>query len=400
MTTHLWQIQLQVPQGNFLLDIDCHSDARVLGLFGPSGSGKTTCLEAIAGLRRHAKGALRCDNQVWLDSNKKIRLKAEQRNIGYVPQDHLLFPHLNAEANIRFGMPRDRSASPSAPLANQARLPETNGMEAEESQTNGAIGMSHPSHSQNAEAHFQDVVEVLELRHLLKHRIHQLSGGQAQRVALARALCAQPSMLMLDEPLAALDEALRHRILPFLLKIKNHFKIPILVVSHNALELQALCDEVIALKDGRVAAQDTPVAIFTQPDIYSKAAHHSFENTLQGKLVGHQTHSSQIQIGKTHLTTLQLKELKIGSSVLISIAASDILVSKQAVEGLSARNSIEARIERIDTSHSEVLVHTSLHNSDKHLIAELTFNAVEALNLQVGQPVYLFIKSSAISTYA
>lgn len=359
MSAQLWQIQLQFQQGDFLLDVDCTSDARVLGLFGPSGSGKTTCLEAIAGLRRHAKGKLSCGEQVWLDSRHDIRLKAEQRHIGYVPQDHLLFPHLNAEANMRFGM----------------------------------------AQSANTESHFQTVIEVLELQHLLQHPVHQLSGGQAQRVALARALCAQPSMLMLDEPLAALDEALRHRILPFLLKVRNHFNIPILVVSHNAFELQALCDEVIALKDGRVVAQGAPVEIFTRSDIYPKASPQSFENTVEGKLIEHRSHGSRIDIGHNQLTVPKLEGIAIGSSVLASIPASDILIAKQAIEGLSARNNLKARIEKIDTSSSSVILHTHLENSGAAIIAELTPDATEALDLQTGQPVYLIFKSSSITTY-
>lgn len=360
MSTPLWHIQLQVQQGSFTLDIDCQSDARVLGLFGPSGSGKTTCLESIAGLRAQTRGTLRCREQVWLDSKTACCLKPEQRGIGYVPQQHLLFPHLTAEQNLRFGQ----------------------------------------TDSTSSQKLFNDIVDVLELRHLLDHRIHQLSGGQAQRIALGRALCSDPRMLMLDEPLASLDAALRQRILPFLVKVREHFKIPILIVSHSAFELQALCDEVITVKDGQVTGQGTPNEIFTKAEHYHSATSDGFENILQGKVIDHTKHGSLVQIAPGCSISVLGNRGKLNDTLMVGIPANDILIAKNPVKGISARNRLPARIENINTVGNSVALTTRLHEaSNTALVVELTIDAIEDLSIAVGDSLHLYIKSSAIKFY-
>jgi molybdate transport system ATP-binding protein len=223
-----------VPLDRFTLDIDCECTHRVTGLFGPSGSGKTTLIESIIGLRKRARGYIACGASVWMDSEQLIFVKTEHRGIGYVPQDHLLFPHYNVRKNLECGVAR--------------------------SQSKGA----------DFAAIFKEVVEVLELDSLLNRKTADLSGGEKQRVALGRALCSCPRVLMLDEPLASLDLELRDRILPFLIRVKDHLKIPILMVSHNPMELQALCDEVMVLREGKIIAQGSPQDVFTREDIYLK----------------------------------------------------------------------------------------------------------------------------------
>lgn len=362
MTSKIWNIQLLLQQGSFQLELSCQSHARVLGLFGPSGSGKTTCLEAIAGLRRNATGTLRCGDDVWLDSASNRCLKAEQRGIGYVPQDHLLFPHLNAEQNLRYGMPRVAGA----------------------------------------ETHFNTVVEVLDLGHLLEHHPHQLSGGQAQRVALGRALCAQPRMLMLDEPLAALDAELRRRILPFLIEVRDRFNIPMLVVSHNPLELQALCDEVIALKDGSQTHQGTPLEVFTALEANRDDNPSGFENILQASVIQHDTHSTQIQLTTdATLTIPRHTSAPISQRLLIGIPSRDILVALTPIKGISARNTLIVRIDQIDTHCDHVLLRTTLTTPEAiPIVAELTPDACHELHLEPGQQVYLIIKSTSISVHS
>ncbi|MEE3178395.1 MAG: ATP-binding cassette domain-containing protein, partial [Verrucomicrobiota bacterium] len=177
---------------------------RVTGLFGASGSGKTTWLETMAGLRRSARGFIQFGETVWLDSDARIDVPPEQRGIGYVPQDHLLFPHMTVRRNLQSGQQR-------------------------------AAVSGH-----DFKRMLEDVVDVLELDSLLERGVRELSGGERQRVALGRALCSGPRLLLLDEPLASLDLQLRLRILPFLQRVRDHFDVPMLVVSHNPIELQAL----------------------------------------------------------------------------------------------------------------------------------------------------------------
>jgi len=363
MSEQRWQIRLQLQQQQFTLKLDCSSTARVLGIFGPSGSGKTTCLESIAGLRPPAAGYLACGKYIWFDSKQALSLHPEQRGIGYVPQEHLLFPHLSARQNLQYGTQR----------------------------------------SQDAAALLQEVIEVLDLSNL-DRPIDQLSGGERQRIALGRALCSGPQALLLDEPLASLDATLRLRILPFLIKMRQRFNIPMLVVSHNPLELQALCDDVIALRNGEVIAQGTPITVFTNSDIYGSASAEGFENLLTGNVREHTAHSTSLALapGQTGPSlTLLRQNSAIGSPLTISIPANDILIATESIHGLSARNRLPATIQQIQTLAGKVILTAAIKGVQATpLVVELTPDAIEELNLTLGSAVDLIIKSSSIAVYS
>ena len=366
MNQPIWEICLRLTQGNFRLDIDCRSDARVLGLYGASGSGKTTCLESIAGLKGGAEGRLRCNNQLLLDSNQGIRLSPEKRGIGYVPQEHLLFPHLNTRQNLEFGLKRTNNTNKATAIANE-------------------------------------VIQVLELAHLLKHRVDQLSGGQRQRVALGRALCSAPRILLLDEPLASLDAPLRQRILPFLVKVREHFKLPILIVSHNPLELQALCGEVIALSNGTVLTRGTPIEVFTQNELYQSAAAEGFENIFPAIVEQQTRHGSTLRLGPDGAgpyLSVSSQAIAPKESLSVGLPASDILVATQTVKGLSARNHLPATIRELKSIDGMVVATALLRGIDlPPVVVELTSDAIEELELKEGQAVDLIIKSSSIAIY-
>lgn len=204
-------LELTLAQGSFQLDVNERIEAQTLALFGPSGSGKTTVLEAIAGLRHPQAGEVVIDERILYSSARRIDVRPQHRRLGYVPQDVLLFPHLNVRHNITYGTRH----------------------------TDGAILLDR-------------VLEILEIAPLLDRRVNGLSGGERQRIALARALMANPSLLLLDEPLAAVDVALRRRILPYLLRVRDEFKLPMIYVTHDAGEARTLADHVIVLEDGRV----------------------------------------------------------------------------------------------------------------------------------------------------
>ena len=219
------QCRYRHPSG-FELDVAFETNARVTALFGPSGCGKTSVLMLIAGLLRPQTGRIRLGDRTLADcdfgsgSESKIFLAPERRSIGLVFQDHCLFPHLSVEGNLRYGLRRRRRA--------QQRI------------------------------EFDRVVETLELGELLRRSPRALSGGERQRVALGRALLASPDLLLLDEPLAALDEALKERILNYFERVVERWQIPLIYVSHNVAEVQRLAERVVVLDQGRVIAQGAP----------------------------------------------------------------------------------------------------------------------------------------------
>ena len=224
---------ISLPLGHIQLKLNVECPHRITGLFGPSGAGKTSLLEVIAGLRHPATAFIQLGTHVLADTAKGIHIPTEHRAIGYVPQDLALFPHLSVLENIRYG-------SPSSP---SVQLP------------------------------VEHIVEVLEISSLLDRKIQMLSGGEKQRVAFARALLASPRLLLMDEPLASLDQSLKERIIPHLLRIRDEFHIPMLYVSHDAGEIISLCDEVLVLDRGTCVQKGIPGELFaasTRPHHYLK----------------------------------------------------------------------------------------------------------------------------------
>ena len=205
-------IDISLKQGTFSLDAAVNLDARVAALFGPSGSGKTTILDTIAGLRTPDRGSIAVGERVLFSSSARINLPPHQRHVGYVPQDVALFPHMDVRRNLLYG--RHPGASPD----------------------------------------FDRVVGMLEIDKLVDRRVTDLSGGERQRVALGRALMSGPSLLLLDEPLAAVDVPLRKRILPYLRLVRDDLKLPIVYVSHDREEVDALADVVVSLVEGKVVS--------------------------------------------------------------------------------------------------------------------------------------------------
>ena len=225
--------RLRLPLASFALELDARLDAPVTGLFGASGAGKTSLLETVAGLRRPADGRISLDGTVLTDSTARIFRPPESRGVGFVPQDSALFTHLDVRANLCYSQRMRHPATPP--------------------------GIS-----------YEHVCDVLNLGSLVARRIGSLSGGERQRVAFGRALLAAPRLLLLDEPLASLDRELKDQILPYLKLIRDEFKIPMLLVSHSADEMVALCDDVLVLEQGRCVRRGPPAGLF----VVSPRPHH------------------------------------------------------------------------------------------------------------------------------
>lgn len=209
-------LDFTLRQGDFALELHERLDAKAVALFGPSGAGKTTALDAIAGLRRPEWGEIHVGERTWYSSHTGVDLPPRLRHVGYVPQDIALFPHINVRRNILYGTLRGTSM----PLAK--------------------------------------ILELLELDPFLERHVEELSGGERQRVAVARALMSSPDLLLLDEPLAAMDAALRYRILPYLGRVRDEIRLPLIYVSHNEAEVRSIADWVIVLDRGRVTSSGRP----------------------------------------------------------------------------------------------------------------------------------------------
>jgi len=208
---------ISLPLAEFTLEIDVQLQCQVTGIFGPSGAGKTSLLDLIAGLRRPDSARIALNDRVLTDTAAGVVMPPRLRAIGYVPQDLALFPHLSVRQNLLYG---HRNGQATGPL----------------------FGFGH-------------VTEVLQIKPLLGRGTGDLSGGERQRVALARALLTSPRLLLLDEPLASLEADLKAKIIPYLCRVRDEFRLPVLYVTHDEEEIHALCDEVLDLRRGRITGR-------------------------------------------------------------------------------------------------------------------------------------------------
>lgn len=343
-----FELSLELPLSGFNLQLDVRSEARCLGIFGASGAGKTSLLESLAGWRNPHRARLAVDGRVLVDDTR--RLAPSRRQCGYVPQEALLFPHLTVREQLRL-----------APLAKDFEF----------------------------EAR---VLEVLELVDLIERYPNQISGGQARRVALARALCSQPKVLLLDEPLGALDVPLRRRILPYLMRASESFELPLLFVSHDPTEIQALCQETLVLERGRVVAQGPPDRVLAESPLTE-----SFENLLPGTVREVRGGTAFLDIGGRAPLRVPAEGLHVGEDAVAILRSEDILVARAPVDGLSARNVLPARVLDVHRTDQQVVLFASLGSGNRPLVSvALTAESTEELELASGREVWLLAKTQAV----
>jgi molybdate transport system ATP-binding protein len=357
-------IHLQLDR--FALDVNAVTTHRVTGVFGVSGSGKSSLLETVAGLRRGARGVVRFGDRVWIDSGRRVWTAPERRGIGYVPQDSLLFPHHSVRRNLEAGRAR-------------------------------AIASGHDFHDV-----FATVVRVLELDALLDQSAMTLSGGERQRVALGRALCSGPRLLLLDEPLAALDVALRRKVLPFLYRVQKEFALPMLVVSHNPVEVMALCEDLIVLREGEIIARGEPRAVLTRPDIFPLAEEEGFANVIPGVIVENRAETSTVRIGDSAdgpTMIVPRASSAPGRHVLLSIPAVEIMLALERPRLLSARNIVPARVQSVDAVGGLRLVTARIAADAPPIVAEITAESADELHSTPGSELFIIVKTPAITVY-
>lgn len=351
------ELRIELPLFRHPLRVEARLSSGVTAVMGPSGAGKTSLLEALCGLRPKTRGRIVVGGEVLLDTAASIRRSPEARRVGYVPQDAGLFPHLTALGNVRFGARGD------------ARVVDT-------------------------------AVDTLEIRGLLDRYPASLSGGEKQRVALARALATEPRLLLLDEPLAALDPGLRERILPYLLRVRDEWRVPLLYVTHNVGEALALAGEVLLLRDGGVEAQGTPLSLLGTAGLATEAEA-GVENLLPGRVVAHEAEGgvTSVEVGRGLRVSVPLAPARgVGSPVTLAMRAEDILVGVELPRGLSARNVYEARVAGLERVGADVILRCTLIAlpEGREWIVRVTPSAVAALRLEPGQPVFLAVKSHSV----
>jgi molybdate transport system ATP-binding protein len=289
----------------------------------------------------------------------------EERGIGYVPQEGLLFPHLDVRDNLLAG------------AASRARRPPRGGPE------------------------IARVCALLEIDALLDRPVSTLSAGQRQRVALARGVCSRPRLLVLDEPLASLDLPLRRRILPFLRRLRDELDLPILYVSHEPLEIQALCDEVIVLREGQVVAQGAPARVLADAEVFALAPGEDYENVLVAR-------AGAPEDGEGRVVELAPGvELRVppfsgaaGSTVLISIPAQQVLLAVEAPRRLSAQNVLRGVVRDVRPAGALRLVAGELGGGGPELVAEVTPRACVDLDLRAGREVFMIVKQTGCRVYS
>jgi len=349
------QCDVDIAFSGFTLDVDCALPLDgVTALFGASGSGKSTLLRIVAGLEKRARGVVRFSEEVWQNGNGP-EVPSHRRGIGYVFQDARLFAHLSVAGNLRYAARRAHDG---------------------------------------AAIRFDDVVDSLDLQALLARRTGELSGGERQRVALGRALLTRPRLMLMDEPLASLDERRKADILPYIERLPRAFRVPTIYVTHNLAEVTRLADRMLVLSDGRVAAEGAVADVLARLDLAPETGRFEAGTLLSARVIGHDDtyHLTMLDHAGQQIEAPRA-DLAIGAPVRLRVRARDVMLATQRPSGISARNVLHGTIREIveepDTAYAETLVDIG----GESLRARITRKTVAELRLASGTPVYAIVKA-------
>ncbi|MBS4051083.1 MAG: molybdenum ABC transporter ATP-binding protein [Methylomonas sp.] len=348
--------KFDLDYGKFRLNVDLVlPGSGVTVLFGHSGSGKTTLLRCIAGLQQAPKGFLQINGEVWQDSERDLFLPTHKRSLGYVFQEANLFPHLSVKGNLHFGLKRTGQAS----------------------------------------ADLTHVLELLGIAHLLERMPDGLSGGERQRVAIARALALNPKVLLMDEPLAALDFKRKQEILPYLGRLHRELNIPVLYVTHSQQEVAQLADHLVIMDEGRVVASGPLAETLSRLDM-PLARDRDAATVWQVSVDGHETeyHLTRVGFGGGTLSLTHLSA-EIGTPLRLRIYARDVSITLQKPSDTSILNVLPAVITGIADDDSGQSV-VGLRIGDQPLLAHITRKSSVLLGLRVDMHVYVQIKGTSI----
>ena len=344
--------------GGFTLDTSIDMPlSGTTALFGPSGGGKSTLLRIVAGLENRAEGRVVVGGKVWADSRRGIHIAPHERPVGFVFQDGRLFGHLDVSGNLRYAERRSR---------------------------NGTI-------TRDA------VIDALALEPLLQRRPDTLSGGERQRVALGRTLLTRPHLLLLDEPLSALDMSRKTDILPYLRDVPNAFGIPALYVSHAIEEVVQLADTMIVLADGRVRAVGPTTEILERIDLQTITGRFEAGALLQAVVTGQDElyRLTRLDLEGQALAMPMLAALKSGQTVRLRVRARDVTLALARPEGISTRNILAGTVDAIAAEADTAFAEVTVAIGDQRLRARVTREAVDMLYLAPGTTVHALIKSAS-----
>ena len=350
--------RFKLDYGTFNLDVDLALPGTgITILFGPSGSGKTTLLRCIAGLQKAQQGFLQINSALWQDTEKNLFLPTHKRPLGYVFQEANLFPHLTVAGNLQFGLKR--------------------------------LGKPYNAND------LQPTLELLGIDHLLKRMPDRLSGGERQRVAIARALALKPEILLMDEPLAALDYKRKQEILPFLTRLHQHLAIPVLYVTHSQQEVAQLADTLVILADGKSLAAGPLSETLSRLDI-PLAQDRDASTVWPATLIEQETdyHLTRVDFNGG-LLSLPMIAAPIGTQLRVQIYARDVSITLDLPTATSILNVLPARIIGLSDDNSGQSV-VQLQVGKQLLLAHITRKSSLLLNLQTDLSVYVQIKGTSI----
>ena len=349
-------VDLRLERGGFRLAAEFEVPASgFTALFGPSGCGKTTLLRAIAGLEPAARGTLKVGQDIWQDDTRT--LPPHRRAVAYVFQQPVLFAHLGVQENLRYGMQRRRGS--------------------------------------RAGLDFEQVVELLGLSGLLERRVPGLSGGECQRVAIAQALLSNPDLLLMDEPLSALDQASRSILLPYLDEMQRQLAIPVLYVSHALDEVARLTDRMVLMHGGQVVTSGGINELLTRLDLHMAHGRNA-EAVIQASVHGHDTADqlTELRFGGGRLWVPRV-DAPPGTPVRLRVRARDVSLALEPLQGTSILNSFPVQVsELVDDGPAQVMVR--LVAGDAILLARVTRRSQRLLGIEPGKRLHAQVKSVAL----
>ncbi len=339
----------------FSLDVSFEAPSGVTALFGRSGAGKTSVVHAVAGLLHPDSGRIQLEDRLLLETASGTDLPVHKRRIGYVFQDGRLFPHLTVRENLAYGMR----------FARRKRI-------------------------------MSPVVEMLGIGGLLDRRPDTLSGGEKQRVAIGRALLSDPDILLMDEPLAALDEQRKEDILPYLERLRDEARLPILYVSHSMAEVARLADTLIVLRDGQVVMKGDAAEILSDPAAVPILGVREAGAVVHARVIGDAGDGlTHLQISAGRLTLPGIAAIP-GAAVRLRILAQDVIIALRPPEGLSAMNVLPATVEAVNEGAGGGAA-IALRAGQDRLLARITAQSVRRLGIAPGTPCFAILKATSVA---